>query len=56
MSNSNIVDIIRNKNVLEINKYLNNEMISRYLERDIYNSCIILSKKEHKKKLGQYYF
>ena len=43
MSNSNIVDNIRNKNVLKINDKIENIKISRYIEKDIYNSCIKLS-------------
>ena len=57
MENTNYTDEIRNQYVTLLNKELNNEKISRQVEKSIYNYTIELStKKNYHKKWSDPYF
>jgi DNA-directed RNA polymerase subunit M/transcription elongation factor TFIIS len=47
---SNKTDDIRNKSVNKLNDIIQDEIISRYIEKDIYNYCINISKKKFIKR------
>lgn len=47
MEFNNIKDVIRQDSVYKIDKYIKNIVKSRYIEKDIYNYCISISKEKN---------
>lgn len=50
MEFNNIKDVIRQDSVYKIDKYIKNIVKSRYIEKDIYNYCISISKEKNIKR------